>query len=173
MRLWIRAPLATLLAFGVLSTIAAPSPITQRIEAQRKKMQALQSRLHQKRGELNAATIRVNDLQSQLERTNAAIAQVDARIDDLGAQERSTQRKLWWNTIQLDAARKTLQLHDSLLKRRLVDAYEHGELGYASVLLASKSFSDFVERWEDLRLLIAANQRAVRARKAAEAKVAS
>ena len=32
---------------------------------------------------------------------------------------------------------------------------------------------EFVERWEDLRLLIAANQRAVRARKAAEARVAA
>jgi len=51
--------------------------------------------------------------------------------------------------------------------------YEHGDLGYVSVLLASTSFSDFVERWQDLRLLIEANERAVRARKAAEGKVAA
>ena len=40
-------------------------------------------------------------------------------------------------------------------------------------VIASRSFSEFVERWEDLRLLIAANERTVRARKAAEARVAS
>ena len=42
-----------------------------------------------------------------------------------------------------------------------------------NALIAARSFSEFVERWEDLRLLIAANERTVRARKAAEARVAS
>ena len=60
-----------------------------------------------------------------------------------------------------------------MLKRRLVDIYEYGNLSYLNALLAARSFSQFVERWEDLRLLIAANQRAVRARKAAEARVAA
>jgi murein DD-endopeptidase MepM/ murein hydrolase activator NlpD len=165
--------LAALLLAGMLPATAMPSNISARIEAQRKRTELIHARLHAKRNELHAATIRVNDLQAQLDRTNAAIDGVNARLDDLAAQERSTQRKLWWNTIQLDAAEKTLKLHDDLLKRRLVDVYEHGQLGYLSVLLASKSFSDFVERWEDLRLLIAANERAVRERKAAEAKVAS
>ena len=73
----------------------------------------------------------------------------------------------------LNAARKTLALHDKLLKRRLVDTYEHGDLGYLSVLMNSKSFSDFVERWQDLGLLIAANERAVLERKAAEKSVAT
>jgi murein DD-endopeptidase MepM/ murein hydrolase activator NlpD len=40
-------------------------------------------------------------------------------------------------------------------------------------LVSARSFSDFVERWEDLRLLIGANERAVRARKKAEAFVSS
>ena len=171
MRFSLRAILTALLACSLLSTTAMPSTISQKIEAQRKKTEALHARLAQKRGELHNATVHVNDLQTQLDHTNASIAQVNGRLDDLNAQQRSTERKLWWNTIQLNAAKKTLQLHDSLLRRRLVDVYERGDLGYASVLLASRSFSDFVERWEDLRLLIAANQRAVRARKAAEAKV--
>jgi murein DD-endopeptidase MepM/ murein hydrolase activator NlpD len=169
----LRCILAVLLMSSMLPATALPSNINARIEAQRKKTQLIHERLNRKRHELRAATVRVNDLQTQLDATNAAIAGVNARLDDLAGQERSTQRKLWWNTIQLNAAQKTLKLHDDLLKRRLVDVYEHGQLGYLSVLLASRSFSDFVERWEDLRLLIAANQRAVRERKAAEAKVAS
>ena len=173
MKAGLRGFFALLAASAVLSTAAMPSTISQRIEAQRKKAALIQAKLHQKRAQLHLATVRVNDLQAQLDRTNTAIDQVRGRIDDLSAQQRSTQSKLRWNTIQLDAAKKTLALHDTLLKRRLVDIYEHGDLGYTSVLLASKSFSDFVERWEDLRLLIQANQRAVRARKAAEAKVSS
>lgn len=164
---------AALLLVSLLPVTAMPSTLSQRIEAQRRKTEELHARLHQKRGELHDATIRVTNLQAQLDQTNTAIAGVNARLDDLTAQERSTQHKLWWNTIQLNAAQKTLKLHDDLLKHRLIDVYEHGDLGYLSVLMASKSFTDFVERWEDLRLLIAANERAVRERKAAERKVSS
>jgi murein DD-endopeptidase MepM/ murein hydrolase activator NlpD len=39
------------------------------------------------------------------------------------------------------------------------------------VLLSARSFTEFVERWEDLRLLINANELAVRERKSAAAKV--
>lgn len=172
MNVTLRAVAALLLA-SLLPATAMPSTLNARIEAQRRKTEQLHARLHQKRGELHDATIRVTNLQAQLDSTNAAISGVNARLDDLAAQEHSTQRKLWWNTIQLNAAQKTLKLHDDLLKHRLVDVYEHGDLGYLSVLLASKSFTDFVERWEDLRLLIAANQRAVRERKAAERKVSA
>ena len=167
----IRTALASLLVFSLLPAVATPSSIDKRIEAQRKKTQALQSQLHSKRIELNAATMHVNDLQTQLDQTNAAISRVNGQIDSLSASQRSTERKLWWNTIQLNAARKSLTLHNDLLKHRLVDVYEHGDMGYLSVLLASKSFTDFVERWEDLRLLIAANQRAVKERRSAERKV--
>lgn len=164
---------AALLLAALFPATAMPSSLNARIEAQRRKTEALHAQLHQKRSELHSATIRVTNLQAELDQTNAAIYSVNAHLGDLASQERSTQRKIWWNTIQLDAAQKTLKLHDDLLKRRLVDVYEHGDLGYVSVLLASKSFTDFVERWEDLRLLIAANQRAVKERKAAEVKVAS
>jgi murein DD-endopeptidase MepM/ murein hydrolase activator NlpD len=169
----LRSAAAALLLMSLVPATAMPSNLNARIEAQRKKTQALHAQLHAKKTELHAATVRVTDLQSQLDRTNAAISNVNSRLNDLAAQERSTEMKLRWNTIQLNTAEKSLKLHDDLLKRRLVDVYEHGDLGYLSVLLASKSFTDFVERWEDLRLLIAANQRVVRERKAAEVKVAS
>lgn len=173
MKATLRCAAAALLLSSMLPLPAMPSGLNARIEAERRKTEAIHARLHQKRAELHAATVRVGNLQDQLDRTNAAIAGVNARLGDLASQERSTQRKLWWNTIQLNAARKTLKLHNDLLKQRLVDTYEHGDLGYLSVLLASKSFTDFVERWEDLRLLIAANERAVRERKAAAARVAA
>ena len=172
MNVTLRGVVAALLLTSLLPATALPSTLNDRIEAQRKKTQAIHERLAQKRGELQAATVRVGNLQAQLDRTNSAISEVDGRLSDLASQERSTQRKLSWNTVQLDAAQKSLKLHDDLLKHRLVDIYEHGNLGYASVLLASKSFTDFVERWEDLRLLVAANQRAVHERKIAEKKVA-
>lgn len=169
----IRRILALTALAALLPAGAPASGLNARIAAQRARTQALQARLAQKRGELHAATVRVGNLQADLDRTNAAIGRVDAHLDDIASQRRSTELKLQWNTLQLDAARRTLQLHDMLLRRHLVDVYEHGDMGYLAVLLASKSFADFVERWQDLRLLIAANQRAVAERRLAEKRVAA
>jgi murein DD-endopeptidase MepM/ murein hydrolase activator NlpD len=169
----VRIALSILLAASIVPAVGRPTTLTQRIEAQRKKTQAIHRQLHDTRAKLQAATVRVGDLQAQLNQTSAAISRVNGDLDVLAAQQASTKRKIAWNTLQLNAAEKSLHLHDDLLKRRLVDVYERGDLGYLSVLLQSKSFADFVERWEDLRLLIVANQRAVKDRKTAEQKVAS
>jgi murein DD-endopeptidase MepM/ murein hydrolase activator NlpD len=160
-------------ALALLPALAGATTIEQRITAQRAKAQQTQARLHAKRAELHAATTRYNDLERQLVETSAAIGEVSGRIDSLQVRRNSTERRIDWNTIQLDAARRSLRLHDVLLKRRLVDIYEFGDLTYVNALIGARSFSEFVERWEDLRLLIAANERTVRARKAAEARVAA
>ena len=176
----VKRPLAVCLsAFALILglaphfAVADTSVIDAKIRAEKEKAAQIQARLHQKRGELHAVTVRYNDFARQLGETNDAIAQVNGRIGTLQEQTDSTQRRIDWNTVQLDAARKSLALHDQLLKKRLVNIYEEGDLSYLNVLTSVRSFSEFVERWEDLRLLIAANERAVRARKAAEDRVAS
>ncbi len=161
------------LALAVVPAIAGGTTIEQRIANERAKAAQIQARLHAKRAELHAVTMHYNDLQQQLGETNVAIGQVNGRIDSLQTQRDSTQRRIDWNSVQLDAAQRSLRLHDEMLKRRLVDVYEFGDLTYFNALIASRSFSEFVERWEDLRLLIAANQRTVRSRKAAEERVAA
>jgi murein DD-endopeptidase MepM/ murein hydrolase activator NlpD len=162
-----------LVAFLIPHATFAQSSIDARIRAEKEKAAQIQAKLQTKRHELHGITLRYNDLQSQLGETNAAISVVNGRIGDLETQARSTQRKIDWNSIQLDAAKNSLALHDNLLKRRLINIYENGDLSYLSVLISVRSFNEFVERWEDLRLLIAANERAIRARKAAEERVAA
>jgi murein DD-endopeptidase MepM/ murein hydrolase activator NlpD len=169
----LRRAVATAVAAALLPSIASGSTLDQRIAKERAKAQQIQARLHAKRAQLHAVTLHSDDLQHQLGETNAAIDEVSGRIDSLAVQQSSTQRRIDWNTVQLDAARRSLRLHDALLKRRLVDVYEYGDLTYVNALISARSFSEFVERWEDLRLLIAANERTVRARKAAEVRVAA
>ena len=164
---------ALVTAFAPLCAGAGGSSIDERIRAERTKAEQIQSRLHEKRAELHSVTLHYDDLQAQLGQTNAAIGEMTGRIGTLQANEDWTQRRLDWNAVQLGAARRSLRLHDELLKRRLVDIYEYGDLSYVNALIAARSFSEFVERWEDLRLLIAANERAVRARKVAEKRVAA
>ena len=141
---------AATLILTLAPSLATSSPTTlqQRIEAERAKAAQIQAQLHAKRSELHSVTLRYQDLQSQLQETNDAISTVNARIGDLAALASATQRKIDWTTIQLDAAKNSLKLHDDMLKKRLVNIYENGDLTYASVLLSAQSFNDFVERWK-------------------------
>ncbi len=166
------------LGIAVLFTIAplagsARSNIDTKIQQQRQKQHALHQKLQQKRNELDAARSHYLSAAQQLAETNRNIDVERNQLALLQSQMRSNQKRLEWNGLQLRAARATLQRHTDALNRRLVDAYEHGELGYLTVLFGATSFSDFVERWDDIRLLIDANERALRARKAAEAQVAA
>jgi murein DD-endopeptidase MepM/ murein hydrolase activator NlpD len=68
--------------------------------------------------------------------------------------------------VQLDAAQKTLARHNDALKRRLIQAYEYGDLGYLAVLLQARSFGDFLERWNDVSYVVKANQTTIRQRRA-------
>jgi murein DD-endopeptidase MepM/ murein hydrolase activator NlpD len=165
---------------AILLLVVAPSmagakttTLQQRIEAQRKRTEALQAQLHAKRAQLDAATVKVQGLQAQLSATNAAIDNVSSHLNDLNAQERSTQNRANWNSVQLEAAERSLQVHDDALRKRLVEIYENGDLSYAEVLLSARTFTEFVERWEDLRLIINANEKAVRARRTEAAHVAA
>ncbi len=165
---------ALLLLVVVPSMVGAKtSALQQRIEAERKKAAAIQARLQAKKQQLNMATVRVQGLQAQLNETNGAIDNVTVHLNDISTQERSTQNKANWNSMQLQAAERSLRVHDDALRKRLVEIYENGDLSYAEVLLSARTFTEFVERWEDLRLIIDANEKAVKQRRAAADRVAS
>ncbi|MDE2573003.1 MAG: peptidoglycan DD-metalloendopeptidase family protein [bacterium] len=163
--------LATLLPFVLGATAGHRNSIDERIRAQQDHMQAVQQQLHRKKGELQQAQVKVRDLQSQLSDTRHAIDATRAHLRVLEGQTRSVEARLAWNKRQLDAAVSSLDLHRRALEGRLVSIYEKGDLGYLDVLLGATSFADFVERWEDLRLIVHANQVTVRQRRAAEERV--
>lgn len=161
---------------AMILALAAPvaaRSVDTKIEQEQQKIHAAHERLNAERDQLRGAEQKVDTIAEALAQTNHTIGAVNGRIADLQASEVSTQRKLSWTRIQLDAAQKTVQRHDEALKRRLVDAYEHADLGYIDVLLEARSFADFVERWNDIRFIVKANEATIRERKADEARVAS
>lgn len=167
-----RACAAAVLTLAMLAPGALPAHgIGDRIHQKQTELHRTRLELHQKKEQLTEARLHEQNLQQQLEETNQSIAQASVRLGTLGAQVHQSQKRLDWNTLQLKAAEATLDRHNQALRRRLIDAYEHGELGYLNVLLASTSFADFVERWDDIRYLIASNERAVRERQEAERRV--
>jgi murein DD-endopeptidase MepM/ murein hydrolase activator NlpD len=165
---------AVLLALAVpRAPLGAQTRVDSKIQQQQQKIHAAHERLIHERGHLQGVQLQVSTISQQLAQTNTNMRAVNARLDDVRAHTASTQRKLQWTRVQLDAARTTVARHDDVLKRRLVDAYEHPDLGYMDVLLESRSFADFVERWNDVRFIIKANEATIRERRTAEAHVAS
>jgi len=150
----------------------ARATLGDRISTKQAEIERTHNRLEKRRADLRFQELRAQDLQRQLSDTNAGIVRVAASLDGLESQVRWNERRLAWNQVQLNAAETTLQRHTGALRRRLVDVYERGDLGYVNVLLSATSFSDFVERWDDIRYLIAANQKTVRERRAAQTAVA-
>ena len=130
------------------------SHIDDKIQAQKAHIHAVNAKLHQKKAQLDAAQAKVGTIAVRSSPTpTATSATVNGRLGAIQGRIASTQRKLDWNRIQLAAAKATLKRHQDALARRLVDAYEHGDLGYVDVLLRARSFGDFVERWNDVRFL--------------------
>ncbi|GAC1504163.1 MAG: peptidoglycan DD-metalloendopeptidase family protein [Vulcanimicrobiaceae bacterium] len=147
--------------------------IRDKILNQQNAVHSTQEQLRRRKAQLHQAQARVGDLRTQLHQTAAAIGQVSSRLTEIGTQIGSIERQVSWQRIQLAAANASLKRHDAAYKRRLVQIYEHGDTGYLDVLLSARSFSDFVERWDDLRLIVAADQRAVKERRAAAKQVAA
>jgi len=169
----VRAALAALTIAVALVPSAglSKSHIDEKIQAEKNHIQAVNHKRHEKKAQLDVVRAKVGSIAAELADTNRNIASVNGRLGDIQGRITSTQRKLAWNRIQLGAAKATLKRHQDVLARRLVDAYEHGDLGYVDVLLRARSFGDFVERWNDVRFLVKANEGTIRARKADQAKV--
>ena len=168
-----KLPAAVLAVFLATGAAARATSVSSQIESKQAEIQATHHELEQKRHELAGARARAAALQGQLDETNAGIARVGATLDGLSAAVHQCERRLGWNKVQLDAAEATLARHNEALRHRLLDAYERGDVGYLNVLLSATSFSDFSERWDDIRYLVAQTQRTVRERRAAERVVAT
>jgi murein DD-endopeptidase MepM/ murein hydrolase activator NlpD len=162
----ILAPL--LLCRGATLVDAASSAIVQ----QQSKIDAIHARIRKRRDQLEFEALRETDIRHQLGETTTAISSVQTRI--AGVQDRigvvlvseERQKRL------LASAREALQLQRDAYRRRIVQMYESSVDDRLAIFLGTQSFVDFIERWDDLRYVVVADQRAIRARDAAERAVA-
>jgi len=151
--------LVLVLAAGV-ATPARPNAL-EAVRAHQRRLDAIRARLHEKQAELQRAAAAAVDLHAQLAETRSAIGSADRELDVLDARVAASRRKLAWEQLQLAAAEASARRHEEAYRHRIVQIYEHGELSYLEFLLQSRTFSEFAERFEDLRLLVAADQRTV------------
>ncbi len=161
------------LLFALIVALFAPgaaatkqSALDAKIQAQQAKLHAVHLQLNAKKSDLDAAQAKVGTIAEQLAIANRNISSVQGQIAFLDAKMHTTEGHLATNRLQLAAAQKTLARHNDALRRRLIQAYEYGDLGYVAVLLEARSFGDFLERWNDVAFVVKANETTIRQRKA-------
>ncbi len=170
MRRFFAVVLASAVFYGAAP---ASADVSAKIREQKAHLADVKAKLRKKNAQLGDARANVAIAATQLAVADRNIVAANASLAEIEASLRSNRRKLAWNQVQLTAAQATVNRHDQALRRRLVDAYEHGDREYIEVLLGSTSFADFVERWNDIRYLVRANERTIRERRQAERVVAT
>ena len=111
-----------------------------------KQIQNAQQNLTQKEAEQKKLRNELYTINVTLERTNASLNQINK---DLDATEESIE------TINADIAEKIKEVdqRSELLKDRLKDLYMKGEVRFIDVLFQATSFSDFLSRYEMMKIV--------------------
>lgn len=166
------------IAGGVASPAvpARASSLVDQIHDAQNQLQDILNQIKATKSKLSRNRTQAKQLNQQLNDLDQKLAQTEQRLAELQSQVGATQTLLDQTTAKLKAEEAELARRESLVSDRLVAMYKAGSLSYLEVLLSSKSFSDFVERFtllhriatNDARLMYATQEQrdAVAARKA-------
>lgn len=147
------AVLLALLMFGgvVVSSLQAFAITKSEVDALKNKVAAATAKKKELRNQLSSLNSDLSALEQQIALLDS---QIEAQEDEIAAQE-----ELLAQLEQL-IADKTIELKDSeeqqarqydRMKDRVRYMAEHDNTSYLSILLASESFSDFLNRWEIIK----------------------
>ncbi|MFD1776596.1 murein hydrolase activator EnvC family protein [Paenibacillus rhizophilus] len=87
----------------------------------------------------------------QIELVKGEMTRISSRID-------STEKSLKTTASELDAAQERVDSRQKLIESRVRLMYTDGAVSYLDVLLSSKSFSDFLDRADSLKLIVDQDQ---------------
>ncbi|SEU14857.1 murein hydrolase activator EnvC [Paenibacillus sp. NFR01] len=99
------------------------------------------------------------------------IDQVKGKMTTISDQIASTEKSLTETATELDAAEARVEAREKLLESRVRLMYTDGAVSYLDVLLSSKSFSDFLDRADSLKLIVNQDQDLLEQHKQDEATV--
>lgn len=147
---WKRKLTAVLLAAALVTGYgtAYGAGLEELLQQTREKLQQTKRQEQQKRQE-------VNSYASQIQALDRDISLKNREIDNLGNQLELAMARLEKNEAELQQAEEELQESTEALHRRVRGMYENGTVHYLEVLLASRDFGDFLNRYELLKRVVA------------------
>ncbi|MDO3678784.1 murein hydrolase activator EnvC family protein [Paenibacillus ehimensis] len=166
---------------GLVGTLIAPQygfalSESQRIQQEINQLKKMKSATQQK---ANDTEKQINQVQQEKQQTandiTAILGQIDAtnqKLNVLNEQVSSVTTSLKENAQQLEEAEARIVSRDQMLRSRLRLMYMNGVVSYADVLLSSTSFSDFLDRLQALKSIVAQDKEILEANKRDKAVIA-
>lgn len=149
---WIMTLLAMFLFVSVI-----PSPT---VEAERISREELQKIRDQKEDILEVISKKDQSLKKEIEKMKKFKSVIDQIEKEVAKVE-----------VKLSQAEKEFQVYDVRFKRRIRKLYQQGEMGHMAILLSADSFSQFLFRFEVIRIIVKEDYNLLKYRKDAKEKI--
>lgn len=166
---------------GLVGTLISPQygfalSESQRIQQEINQLKKMKSATQHKANETEK---QINQVQQEKQQTandiTAILGQIDAtnqKLNVLNEQVTDVTASLKENAQQLEEAEARIVSRDQMLRSRLRLMYMNGVVSYADVLLSSTSFSDFLDRLQALKSIVAQDKEILEANKRDKAVIA-
>lgn len=154
--------LVVLAAVLVLLTLAeAVVPVyASTLDEKQKEKQEIDRQLSQQKSSLKQQRKDEEALKRELNELDRRIRELEAELEKINRDITVTEEEIAQAEAELKAAEEELARKEDLFKCRLRAIYERGHVSYLDVLLGASSFSDFLNRFNYLRI-IATNDQAL------------
>ena len=152
--------LAVVLA--VLTFTAAVAPVyASTLNQKQQKKQKIEQDIKQQQGNLKQQRSRKSELESEMNQLDHRLQELQAELEQVNREIAATEEEIARAKEALAEAEAALAEKETLFKRRLRNIYERGYVSYLDVLLGASSFSDFLTRFNNLKIIADNDQRLV------------
>ena len=153
------AMLVTSMLAGTPDRSVAANAEIQKIAAQLEKLKAEMKATEASQKEAEKELQRIQSFKemgmAEIARLEGEIKETNAKIEALSRQMEEVDQNLQFTVQELIEAEERVESRDALLKSRLRLMYMHGVVSYIDVLLSATSFTDFLDRMDALRSILA------------------
>jgi murein DD-endopeptidase MepM/ murein hydrolase activator NlpD len=113
----------------------------------RQKKKVMEQRKNAMKNQMGQVVVQLDSLKGEMDVLTDAISQDKSKL-------KQAQKDVKKAEIDLEKAKDDLSSQGDVLGSRIRDIYENGSVGYLEVLFQAESFSDFLNRFEMMRIIV-------------------
>lgn len=117
-------------------------------------LEELQNQMSDQQNKAAEADVQVTSVSEELRALQADLAVATAEYEAVKKQLDETEMKIAENTEILEKAEKDLTKRMRVLRKRIRDIYQNGQISYIDVLFGASDFTDFMTRMDLLKRII-------------------
>lgn len=145
----------TLLVPQLSFALSESQKIQQQLDQLKKQQSTTQKQATNTQNEITKVVKEKSEVEAEVKELVKQIEAENLKMNELDNKISSTKDQLSENGKQLDEIKEQIGARDSLVKSRLRLMYMNGVVSYADVLLSSTSFTDFLDRMNALKAIVA------------------